>query len=173
MIIVPNSSDNNGQLTVYKKSGTTLTSFYSIKLAKNEQSVPYSIEIPIEEAGEYAYSTNILQRIIYLRFIMQSEFGNTGGSGSVDLVDYTYSTPEIPGLEIPGSTGFTLSRITIRFDSTSSKNVIIVVTREKTKTSDEIKISGESKYEIGGTPKTFTIINKAPAGITINYPPTS
>ena len=99
---------------------------------------------------------------------MQSEFGNTGGSGSVESVDYTYST-----LEIPGSKGFTLSRITIRFDSPDSKDVIIVVTRVKSDTSDEIKISGESKYEIGGTPKTFTIINKSPAGITINYPPSS
>ena len=105
---------------------------------------------------------------------MRSEFGNTGGSGSVESVDYTYQTLDTyQTLEIPGSKGFTLSRITIRFDSTSSKNVIIVVTREKTDTSDEIKISGESKYEIGGTPKTFTIINKSPAGITINYPPTS
>ncbi len=170
LIIIPNNSGNNGQLKVYKKSGTTLTLFYSIKLAKNEQSVPNPIEIPIEEAGEYAYSTNILQRIVYLRFIMQSEFGNTGGSGSVESVDYTYST-----LEIPGSEGFTLSRITIRFDSTSSKDVIIVVTRVKSDTSDEIKISSDSKYVIGGTNKNFTIINKVSAGsnITINYPPSS
>lgn len=166
LIIIPNNSGNNGQLKVYKKSGTTLTLFYSIKLAKNEQSVPNPIEIPIEEAGEYAYSTNILQRIVYLRFIMQSEFGNTGGSGSVESVDYTYST-----LEIPGSEGFTLSRITIRFDSPSSKDVIIVVTREKIDTSDVIKISSDSKYEIGGTPTNFTIINKVPAGsnVTISY----
>ena len=99
---------------------------------------------------------------------VQSEFGNTGGSGSVESVDYTYKT-----LEIPGSDGFTLSRITIRFDSTSSKDVIIIVTREKTDTSDEIKIDGDSKYFIGTTKTNFTIINKAPAGskITINYPP--
>ena len=101
---------------------------------------------------------------------MQSEFGNTGGSGSVESVDYTYST-----LEIPGSEGFTLSRITIRFDSPSSKNVIIVVTRVKSDTSDEIRISSDSKYVIGTTNKNFTIINKKPAGsnVTINYPPTS
>ena len=99
---------------------------------------------------------------------MQSEFGNTGGSGSVESVDYTYQT-----LEIPGSEGFTLSRITIRFDSPSSKNVIIVVTREKIDTSDVIKISSDSKYFIGETKTNFTIINKVPAGsnVTINYPP--
>ena len=168
LIIIPNNSGNNGKLTVYKKNGTTLKSFYSIKLAKNDQSVPNPIEIPIEEAGEYAYSTNILQRIVYLRFIMQSEFGNTGGSGSVESVDYTYST-----LEIPGSEGFILSKITIRFDSPSSKNVIIVVTREKIDTSDVIKISDDSKYFIGETKTNFTIINKAPANVTISYSPSS
>ena len=174
-IIIPNSSANNSNIEIFDyTNGIPSKPKYKIKFNSFSQGVPAAVEIPITQEGLYGFSSDVVQRIVYLRFMMQSEFGNTGGSGSVESVDYTYQTLDTyQTLEIPGSKGFTLSRITIRFDSTSSKNVIIVVTREKTDTSDEIKISGESKYEIGGTPKTFTIINKSPAGITINYPPTS
>lgn len=167
-IIIPNSSANNSNIEIFDYTkGIPSKPKYKIKFNSFDQGVPAAVEIPITQEGLYGFSSDVVQRIVYLRFMMQSEFGNTGGSGSVDLVDYTYST-----LEIPESTGFTLSRITIRFDSPDSKDVIIVVTREKSDTSDEIKISSESKYFIGTTKTNFTIINKAPAGsITINYPP--
>ncbi|MDY4155784.1 MAG: hypothetical protein SOY31_02140 [Bacilli bacterium] len=162
-------------LCIYKKnSNNTYDKFISISVTVDKSNTIYGYEIPIilnegETSATFrmGFENEMYFRVVYLRFMMQSEFGNTGGSGSVDLVDYTYST-----LEIPESTGFTLSRITIRFDSPDSKDVIIVVTREKSDTSDEIKISSESKYFIGTTKTNFTIINKAPAGsITINYPP--
>ena len=169
------NKDSSDNLFIYKKNNNSYDKFISIPVnnVKNNTITGYEIPIILNEGETSAtfrmgFEDNMYFRVVYLRFMMQSEFGNTGGSGSVDLVDYTYST-----LEIPESTGFTLSRITIRFDSPDSKDVIIVVTREKSDTSDEIKISSESKYFIGTTKTNFTIINKAPAGskITINYPP--
>ncbi|MDD6226462.1 MAG: hypothetical protein PUB23_01715, partial [Bacilli bacterium] len=178
VIFVPNNSAAGVPFTVFKKqSDGSFKSFVNISLPQFKQSSAIAFEFPIvlsETETSATFTMGItnttLCRFIYLRFMMQSEFGNTGGSGSVESVDYTYST-----LEIPGSTGFTLSRITIRFDSPDSKDVIIVVTREKSDTSDEIKISSDSKYVIGSTNTNFTIINKVPAGsnITINYPPSS
>ncbi len=170
-IIIPNSSANNSNIEIFDYTkGIPSKPKYKIKFNSFNQGVPAAVEIPITQKGLYGFSSDVVQRIVYLRFMMQSEFGNTGGSGSVESVDYTYQT-----LEIPGSEGFTLSRITIRFDSLDSKDVIIVVTREKIDTSDVIKISNDSKYVIGGTNKNFTIINKVPAGsnVTINYPPSS
>lgn len=159
-------------LCIYKKnSNNNYDKFISISVTVDKSNTIYSYEIPIilnegETSATFrmGFEKDMYFRIVYLRFMMQSEFGNTGGS--VESVDYTYST-----LEIPGSKGFTLSKITIRFDSLDSKNVIIVVTREKINTSDVIKISDESEYYIGTTKTNFTIINKAPANITINYPP--
>lgn len=172
-IIIPNADfTETKEVKIYNYDSETAptSASYTIGLTGLKKAVPCAVEIPIVKSGSYGFSCDFLSRIIYLRFIMQSEFGNTGGSGSVESVDYTYST-----LEIPGSEGFTLSRITIRFDSPSSKNVIIVVTRVKSDTSDEIRISSDSKYFIGETKTNFTIINKAPSGsnITINYPPSS
>ena len=172
-IIIPNadfSETKEVKIYNYDSENAPTSASYTIGLTGLKKAVPCAVEIPIVKSGSYGFSCDFLSRIIYLRFIMQSEFGNTGGSGSVESVDYTYST-----LEIPGSDGFTLSRITIRFDSTSSKDVIIVVTREKIDTSDVIKISSDSKYVIGGTNKNFTIINKVPAGsnVTISYSPSS
>ena len=172
-IIIPNadfSETKEVKIYNYDSENAPTSASYTIGLTGLKKAVPCAVEIPIVKSGSYGFSCDFLSRIIYLRFIMQSEFGNTGGSGSVESVDYTYST-----LEIPGSQGFTLSRITIRFDSTSSKDVIIVVTREKIDTSDVIKISSDSKYVIGGTNKNFTIINKVPAGsnVTISYSPSS
>ena len=166
-------------LCIYKKnSNNTYDKFISISVTVDKSNTIYGYEIPIilnegETSATFrmGFENEMYFRVVYLRFMMQSEFGNTGGSGSVESVDYTYYTNQT--LEIPGSVGFTLSRITIRFDSTSSKDVIIVVTRVKSDTSDVIKISSDSKYVIGGTNKNFTIINKAPANITINYPPSS
>ena len=174
----PNNTSSDASLYIYKKnSSNSYDTFLTINVSSNGKDNITAYEIPIilnegETSATFrmGFTDNYNFRIIYLRFMMQSEFGNTGGSGSVESVDYTYST-----LEIPGSKGFTLSRITIRFDSPSSKNVIIVVTRVKSETSDEIKISSDSKYAIVTTEGTkdtnFTIINKAPANITINYPP--
>ena len=164
-------------LCIYKKnSNNTYDKFISISVTVDKSNTIYGYEIPIilnegENSATFrmGFENEMYFRVVYLRFMMQSEFGNTGGSGSVESVDYTYYTYST--LEIPGSKGFTLSRITIRFDSPSSKDVIIVVTREKNDTSDVIKISDGSKYFIGGTKTNFTIINKAPANITINYPP--
>ena len=170
-IIIPNSDSdaNNSNIEIFDyTNGIPSTPKYKIKFNSFSQGVPAAVEIPITQEGLYGFSSDVVQRIVYLRFMMQSEFGNTGGSGSVELVDYTYST-----LEIPRSKGFTLSKITIRFDSPDSKDVIIVVTREKIKTSDVIKISDDSKYFIGETKTNFTIINKAPANVTISYSPSS
>ena len=172
------NEDTSDNLFIYKKNNNSYDKFISIPVNNVKKNTITGYEIPIilnegETSATFrmGFEVNMYFRVVYLRFMMQSEFGNTGGSGSVESVDYTYQNT-YQTLEIPGSAGFTLSRITIRFDSLDPKDVIIVVTRVKSDASDEIIISSESKYFIGGTSKTFTIINKAPAGtIKINYPP--